>query len=83
MKEEEKGLTVPTGDSQSQYMVVNGYPVTLRFVADSDPGIYNKIRDLLLSNFTMDKVKILCDNTSGQKPVCTLTTEHSQAKIPT
>ena len=83
MKEEEKGLTVPTGDSQSQYMVVNGYPVTLRFAADSDPGIYDKIRDLLLSNFTMDKGKNLCDNTSGQEPVCTLTIEHSQAKIPT
>lgn len=83
MKEEEKGLTVSANDSQSQYMVVNGYPVTLRFAADSDPDIYNKIRSLLLSNFTMDKGKNLCDNTSGQKPVCTLTTEHSQAKIPT
>ena len=83
MKEEEKGLTVSANDSQSQYMVVNGYPVTLRFAADSDPGIYDKIRDLLLSNFTMDKVKILCDNTSGQEPGCTLKTEHFHAKIPT
>ena len=83
MKEEEKGLKVSANDSQSQYMVVNGYPVTLRFAADADPGIYDKIRNLLLSNFTMDKGKNLCDNTSGQKPVCTLTTEHSQAKIPT
>lgn len=83
MRKEKKSMTICACDSQSQYMVVNGYPVTLRFAADSDPDIYNKIRSLLLSNFTMDKGKNLCDNTSGQEPVCTLTTEHSQAKIPT
>ena len=32
MKEEEKGLTVHASDSQSQYMVVNGYPVRLIIV---------------------------------------------------
>ena len=83
MKQLEKIMQIAPDDPTSMKVDVNGYPVILRFSAVSSPDIYDKIRSLLLSNFTMDKSLMVCDNTPGQEPNCTLKTENIHTKIPT
>ena len=72
MKQLEKIMQISPDDRTSMKMDVNGYPVILRFSSTSSPDIYNKVRSLLLANFTMDNSSVVCDNTSGQEPNCTL-----------
>ena len=80
MKQLEKIMQISPDDPTSMKMDVNGYPVILRFSSTSSPDIYNKVRSLLLSNFTMDNSSVVCDNTSGQEPNCTLKTEDTNKK---
>ncbi len=80
MKHLEKIMQIAPDDRTSMNMDVNGYPVILRFSNTSSPDIYNKVRSLLLANFTMDKSSVVCDNTSGQEPICTLKIEDANKK---
>ena len=80
MKQLEKTMQISPDDRTSMKIDVDGYPVILRFSNAPSPDIYNKIRSLLLANFTMDNSSVVCDNTSGQEPICTLKTEDVYCK---
>ena len=80
MTQLEKTMQIQADDHTSQMLVVDGYPVILRFSSEFVPDIYNKIRGILLSSFTMDNSPAVCDNTPGQESGCTLTTEKANKK---
>ena len=82
MKQLKNIMQISPDDRTSMKIDVDGYPVILRFSSTPSPDIYNKIRSLLLANFTMDNSSVVCDNTSGQEPNCTLKIEDANKKTP-
>ncbi len=71
----EETMHITPEDNTSLKTKVNGYPVTLRFSATTSPDIYNNIRNLLLSSFTLDIPRTMCNNSPWKEPICTLKTE--------
>lgn len=83
MTQLEKTMQIQANDHTSQMLRVDGHPVILRFSSEYVPDIYDKIRSILLSSFTMDNSRAVCDNTPGQESHCTLTIEDEVMKVPT
>lgn len=82
MKQLDKIMQISPDDRSSMKVDMNGYSVILRFSSTFSLDIYNKIISLLLANFTMDKSLMVCNNTPGQEPNCTLKLKISIQKSP-
>ena len=82
MTQLEKTMQIQADDHTSQMLRVDGHPVILRFSSEYVPDIYDKIRSILLSSFTMDNSRAVCDNTPGQESNCTLTIKNKTWEAP-
>lgn len=73
-------LHIESGDHFSMQLDVDGYCVTLRFSPAPVPDIWQKIRDILISNLALDISENARDNSIGREPACTLKTEDCHTK---
>ena len=44
-----ENLPAADRDADRQYHVINGYPVVLSFAKEPNPGVFDRIRDILLA----------------------------------
>ena len=42
-------IPVTNDDPNRRYTVINGYPVVLSFAKEPNPGVFDRIRDILLA----------------------------------
>ena len=42
-------IPVTNDDLNRRYTVINGYPVVLSFAKEPNPGVFDRIRDILLA----------------------------------
>lgn len=42
-------LPEPTGDPPTLHLEINGYPVTCTFAKEPNPGVFDRVRDILLA----------------------------------
>lgn len=42
-------LPATDSDANQQYLVINGYPVVLNFAKEPNPGVFERVRDILLA----------------------------------
>ncbi len=49
-------VPVTNNDPNRRYTVINGYPVVLNFAKEPNPGVFERVRDILLAtSYTIQK----------------------------
>lgn len=76
----QKKMSIEPDDCTSRRIEVNGYPVILRFSSEPTPHLYQELRTLLVSSFTMDTSQMICNNNLGRTSTSTLKTEDAEIK---
>lgn len=51
-------VPVTNNDPNRRYTVINGYPVVLNFAKEPNPGVFERVRDILLATSYTKKTRL-------------------------